>query len=390
MGLVGATLHKEAVTLKNITPLHQVVFAILLLGLGGCGDDFHSKIIEKQKNQNEQNEQIEPEQPNKKFSWSITQPTDKAKVWGETTFGFEVVDSEYEYVEFYLDALLLGRVTSPNTQLNHDLSQYNPGDYTLTAKLYRHNQASEDKSLSITLENPNPIKVVTSGLEAAYSFDEAQGSRVRDLIGNHDGQLSQKATWISGGVKHGSTSHTDISRGSLLSSSWTLEFWFQAKNHGEHGAGRAFSAASRVGGEGPELLFRSNRMGFRINGSDAVFNPPEIGSRSNSSPPDHWANCSETFSFQKIYHFVMVHNAANKKVTVYQTREGSGPVRLVFSGTYTGRYRASHSTIRLSNANGSFSRYVETTFYQMLIYSRPLSLTEIQKNFDLGKGSLNP
>ncbi|MBI5545664.1 MAG: hypothetical protein HY901_17390 [Deltaproteobacteria bacterium] len=234
------------------------------------------------------------------------------------------------------------------------------------------------------------VAQVSEDLGADLTFNESSGTDVADISGRgHDAIVHGDHAWESGMlhlIESSSFGWTSIPRGSLLAGSWTVELWFQIKNAGEHTAGRVFSGASDLGGTGPEFFMREGtKLGMRINGSTAVWDPPAVGTRSSAAPPDHYALPTTGVSMNTPYHVVVTHDSVQKRVKMYQAMASASELQLVFDGTYSGPYAVSASDIRLSHSHrDSEPRYIDSRFDRLRIYDRALTAAEAELNHDAG------
>jgi len=143
--------------------------------------------------------------------------------------------------------------------------------------------------------------------------------------------------------------------------------------------------AAEVGGKGPDVLERSNRVAMRLNNQGAVFDEPTVGSRSNDGPPDHWGICSEKFHKDGgAEHLLITHDAAAKLVHIFIGLHGE-PLRLCFQATYTGTYEVDQGPLALGNVPKG-NRPFPAKFHQFAYYGHALSYqVDAQNVVDTGE-----
>ena len=235
-------------------------------------------------------------------------------------------------------------------------------------------------------DDPQPpgdptLDVVEDGLVAAFAFDEGEGTLLEDLVGNHDATAHGNCTWEDGGLVHsGEDAYIDVPRGSMLEGDFSVDLWFVADSVGE--AGRVVTAASDIGGDGPEwFMWYSNKLAMRMNNEGATWDVPIVGTRTSPGGSDHWAETEADLPKGDLVHLVIAHDAAAQMLTVWH---GTGALDLTFQGTYSGSYEVSVGDIRLSRTHGNDARYFSGRYDQLLIYDRPLSESEAEENHDAG------
>ncbi len=272
------------------------------------------------------------------------------------------------------------------------------GDPSTSGSTSSDDMSTVDGSTSASEDTGDPPEMLgdfePDGLAAAFTFNEEAGNTVPDLTGNgRDATVEGNFTWEAGtlhqiidGEDFGWTS---IPRDGLMQGDWTIQMWFSPHSHAASTSARVFSASDDLGGTGPEFFYRAGQlMAVRINNDGATWNEPDVGSRSNAGPPDHWATAIEPMVEDVITDFVAVHFAGEQRLLMYQSLADEGPPRLIFDGTYSGTYEMVVDDIRLGHTHrDSEPRPFDASFDQLLIYERALSPEEIAHNHMIGTGS---
>ncbi len=249
--------------------------------------------------------------------------------------------------------------------------------------------------IALTLTSSSTWADIQDEIKAAFAFNAASGSYIQDLSAQgHDGTAMGNFAWeneklhLIAGASYGWAS---IPRGTLLNSDWSIDMWLEVKNAGVNSAGRIFSAATDIGGTGPEWFFRNGlAIAMRINNQGATWDIPLIGTRSNPAPPDHWALPTQAITANTVYHVIYVHESGPQRVKMYQARAADPALALVFDGTYSGTYAVSVADLRLSHSHRDTApRYVDSTFYQLLLYDRVFNASEITQSHQAGPDSLS-
>jgi len=218
---------------------------------------------------------------------------------------------------------------------------------------------------------------VTDQLEAFLDFEEGSGPTAHDGTGNgHHGTMVGNATWGSGYAQvHSAGAMIQVATSSAMrGASFTYDLWLEA--NGSSLGGRFLHQGQHVGGEGPDILeWYGKKVSFRITkGGHAVFDSPLVGSLTTPSPPNHLAQCDDSFHIQDgPEHLVFAHDGSAKRVRVFQGREGQ-PLVLTYDGTYSGSYSVSSSDLTLGNVLTG-DRPHPSLFYQFGYYRKVLGHT---------------
>ncbi len=228
-------------------------------------------------------------------------------------------------------------------------------------------------------------------LNAFLRFEEGAGMVSADETNNgHDAQLLGNTSWGQGYVTCGGGDGTSVliqTGADLQLPSFSYDLWFEAGS--TPGNGRIMAQAAQVGGKGPDVLERSNRVAMRLNNQGAVFEEPTVGSRSNDGPPDHWGICSEKFHKDAgPEHLVITHDAVDKLVHIFIGLVGE-PLRLCFQAKYTGKYEVDGGPLALGNVP-SGNRPFPAKFHQFAYYGHALSFqVDAQNNASAGEAHSN-
>lgn len=223
------------------------------------------------------------------------------------------------------------------------------GTYSVVVKNAAGTVTSANAVLSITTANAN-------GLVAAYSFDEASGTTVKDLSGNGNTGTLVNASWTTSGKYRGALSFNGTSSmvkvndsASLdLTTGMTLEAWV---------------CPSSVSG-GRDVIYKSSNIYYLV-GSSTTQNRPSAGGS--------YATSAVTGSYA-ISRNVWTHLAA--------TFDGA-TMRLYANGKLVGS-RAQTGTIRTSSGaltiggDTVVGRFFAGRIDDIRIYNRALTQTELQ------------
>jgi len=217
---------------------------------------------------------------------------------------------------------------------------------------------------------------VLDQLEAFIDFEEGSGTIAHDGTGNgHDATLVGGTSWGSGYAHvHNEGDMIRVETSSAMRGErFTYDIWFEANAYSL--GGRLLHQAHHVGGEGPDILeWYGQKVSFRITkGAHAVFDSPLVGSLTTPAPPNHLAQCDESFHRNDgPEHLVFVHDGQAQWVKVFQGLEGQ-PLELVYDGSYSGNYSVSDEDLTLGNALSGDDRAHPSRFYTFAYYSKLLS-----------------
>ncbi|MAF67129.1 MAG: hypothetical protein CMJ84_15905 [Planctomycetes bacterium] len=170
--------------------------------------------------------------------------------------------------------------------------------------------------------------------------------------------------------------------------SFTWDLWFEAGRSTRHG--RICAQIDTVGGAGAEIIGPSgDQLGVRINNQASVFDVPTIGTRSSSSPPDHWGTAIETFHRNAgPEHLVFTHDASRKTVRIFIGLEDQA-LKLSFESTYTGSYGVSDVPLAIGNIPPA-GRVFAGRVYQFTYYGRALTYeVDVDRNVTGGEVHAN-
>jgi len=216
--------------------------------------------------------------------------------------------------------------------------------------------------------------VVKKNLEAFLGFQEGKGKTSADLTGNGHHATLSGASWGKGyaHVDTGSGRILVATGAAMLSPSFTYDLWFEAGS--TSGSGRLLAQAQKVGGKGPDVLERSQRVAMRINNQGSTFNVPTVGTRSNSKPPDHYGKSADKFHKNSgPEHLIITHDAKARIVRMFLGLKGQ-PIMLTFQATYNGAYQVDTGSLGLGNVPKS-DRVFKAKYYQFAYYKRPLTFS---------------
>ena len=221
-----------------------------------------------------------------------------------------------------------------------------------------------------------PSFAQSSGLVAAYSFNEGTGTTVTDLSGNNITGTIRGATWTTQGKYgnalsfNGSSSYVDLGNPTALrlTGSMTIEAWI--------------NATSSPPDDGQIVAKSNNSSGWQFKTSPDT-GPHRFGvavSGSNSSRTQRYS--TTTRSLNTWYHVAGVYDASARTLNIYVNG-------VLDNGTLVGTVPASqvnnNVNVNIGRRTGGF--YFNGRIDEVRIYSRALSATEIQTDMNTPVGA---
>jgi sulfur relay (sulfurtransferase) complex TusBCD TusD component (DsrE family) len=267
-------------------------------------------------------------------------------------------------VQFYNSAALLGEDAS--TPYNFTWSSVSAGSYGLKARVvYDTGSTADSAPANVTVSNPS------SGLVAAYGFDEGSGSSVTDASMNGNTGTINGATWTSQGKYggalsfNGSSSYVDLGNPAALqiTGSMTWSAWVKA--------------AANPADDGQIVAKSDNASGWQFKTSPDT-GPHTFGvgvSGSSNSRTQRYSVA--TRSLNVWYHVAGVYNAAARTLDVYVNGA-------LDNGTLVGTIPASqlNSTVNVNIGRRTGGFYFNGIIDEVRVYSRSLSQAEIQTDMN--------
>ena len=223
---------------------------------------------------------------------------------------------------------------------------------------------------------PSPVAQST-GLVAAYGFNENTGTTTADLSGNNLTGTIVGATWTSGRYGNalsfnGSTSYVDLGNPAVLqlTGSMTLEAWVKATaNPGDDG----------------QIIAKSNGAGWQFKTSPDT-GPHTFGVLVSASGSSHTQRYSTTVrSLDTWYHVAAVYDNAARTLSTYVNG-------VLDNGTLAGTVPASqlNQNVNVNIGRRSGGYYFSGVIDEVRIYNRALSQAAIQTDMNTPVGGSPP
>jgi chitodextrinase len=205
------------------------------------------------------------------------------------------------------------------------------------------------------------VQAASSGLVAAYSFNEGSGTTVNDASGNGNSGTISGATWTTAGkygsalVFNGRSSRVNINDSASLhlSSGMTLEAWV---------------SASSVPTFWQDVIYKENDIYFLEAGSGVTNHPPAVGALFLTNGDQFLAGTSAL--------------KANTWTHLAATYDGT-TLRLYVNGVQVASQGIADSLTSSTQplqigSDAAFGQYFKGTIDEVRIYNRALATTEIQ------------
>ncbi len=294
---------------------------------------------------------------------SLTAPTAGQTVTGTVTVSATASDaSGVAGVQFKLDGANLGAedTTSPFSMSWNTATATN-GSHTLTA-VARDVAGNTTTSAGVTVTVSNALPPITSGLVAAYAFNEGSGTTTADASGNgHTGTLSG-ATWITTGRSgnalsfNGTSNLVNVADSNLLdlTTGMTLEAWVFPT---------ALSSWRTV-----ILKETSSSFAYVLYAHD---NAPFPADYIKIAGTDVTAKGTASLPLNTWTHLAATYDGSTLRLFVNGTQVGSVAA--------SGSVQVSGNPLRIGG-NSLFGEYFQGRIDEVRIYNRALGVAEVQRN----------
>jgi fibronectin type 3 domain-containing protein len=226
---------------------------------------------------------------------------------------------------------------------------------------------------------PTHALAQTSGLVAAYSFNEGTGSTVVDLSGNNLTGTIVRATWTPQGKYgnalsfNGSSSYVDLGNPTALrlTGSMTIEAWIKA--------------AANPADDGQIVAKSNNSSGWQFKTTPDT-GPETFGIAVSGSSSSHAQRYSTTVrNLNTWYHVAGVYDATARTLSLYVNGVLSSGT---LSGTVPSSQVNSGVNVNIGRRTGGF--YFNGVIDEVRIYNRALSQQEIQTDMNTPLGVSGP
>ena len=237
----------------------------------------------------------------------------------------------------------------------------------------------------------------TNGLQVLYDFKEGSGNTVNDVSGsgtpmnltiantaNVQWQAGQGLRTINTGtIIDAAGNATKIIDAVKVSNEITLEAWIEVDDPDVNGPARILTISVDGGARGATLgqnAFQSPATGnyfftVRLNTSD-----PNV---TNNGNPDFSTN--ETYLASVLHHVVYTRNASGVEQIYVDGVSVETGIRSGDFSSWTNNYK-----LALADENFHGGRNWFGTYYLAAVYSRALTSTEVQQNYNAGYGESPP
>ncbi len=205
------------------------------------------------------------------------------------------------------------------------------------------------------------VQAASSGLVAAYSFNEGSGTTVNDASGNGNNGTISGATWTTAGkygsalVFNGRSSRVNINDSASLhlTSGMTLEAWV---------------SASSVPSFWQDVIYKENDIYFLEAGSGVTNHPPAVGATFFANGDQFLAGTS-ALNANTWTHLAATYDGATLRLYVNGLQVASQGI---------GDSLTSSTQPLQIGGDAAFGQYFKGTIDEVRIYNRALAATEIQ------------
>jgi chitodextrinase len=207
------------------------------------------------------------------------------------------------------------------------------------------------------------VQAASTGLVAAYSFNEGSGTTVNDASGNGNNGTISGATWTTAGkygsalVFNGRSSRVNINDSASLhlTSGMTLEAWV---------------SASSVPTFWQDVIYKENDIYFLEAGSGVTNHPPAVGA-SFLANGDQFLAGTSALKLNTWTHLAATYDGATLLFYVNGIQ--------VASRAMTDSLTSSTQPLQIGG-DAAFGQYFKGTIDEVRIYNRALAATEIQSD----------
>jgi hypothetical protein len=239
-----------------------------------------------------------------------------------------------------------------------------------TAYHYRVRSRDAAGNLSVSGDFTFTTPVLSTGLVAAYSFNEGSGTTVRDVSGNNNLGTIQGATWVAGKYNNalsfnGTSSRVDIVDSATLhlTTGMTLEAWVKPAT-----SGNTWQNVVYKGNDNYYLMAKSPTAG-RPAGGGTIGGVKNTVSGTSVLPVGVWSHLAATY------------DGASLRLYVNGVQ--------VASVAKTGNIKTSGNLLQIGG-NTIFGQYFKGVIDEVKVYNRALSKAQIQADMNAAGDITSP
>jgi hypothetical protein len=227
----------------------------------------------------------------------------------------------------------------------------------------------------------NAFAFTTNSLLVSLNLDENSGTTATDRSGNgYNGTVSGTPTWSGGSITFDGTNDkiTITDNNALDSATHSYEAWFTMPSSSDWGSlsnqfPRIIDKVPSNTLSGTNILIHQSTRNVRAYFGGSSWSNPTVGSISAN-----FLISSNTLDYDTKYHIVFTYNDTSKVGKIYVNNV------LVASATALGSYVANTSNLTIGGNPYDDTRNLKGTIHRVSIYSKELTVAEIEDNYDEG------